>query len=117
MAGTVVHRHQRRIAAQRGWYPDDGGAGQVLAAPEADLHLPQEMQADPIGWARRHAEGLSPVRTFDETELVNTTVCARANYFSGARRILAIALWAVAAVPALVFLGNLCPETMPQRAD
>ena len=59
------------------------------------------------------------MRTFDETELVNTTVCARVNYTSGARRILAIVLWAVAAVPvpALVFLGNLCPETMPRRAD
>ena len=82
-------------------------------APEADLHLPQQMEADPIGWARRHADGLSPVRTFDETELVNATVCARVNYTSGARRILAIVL----AIPALVFLGNLCPETMPQRAD
>ena len=43
--------------------------------------------------------------------------CARVNYTSGARRILAIVLWAVAAAQALVFLGNLCPETMPQRAD
>ena len=55
MAGTVYgrdcsnfHRHLRRIAVQRGWYPDDGGAGQGLVAPETDLHLPQQMQADPI---------------------------------------------------------------------
>ena len=98
MAGTVYgrdcsnfHRHLRRIAVQRGWYPRDGPG--------------------------RHADEAVPVRTFDETELVNTTVCARVNYTSGARRILAIVLWAVAAVPALVFLGNLCPETMPRRAD
>ena len=59
------HRHQRRIAAQRGWYPHDGGAGQGLVAPEADLHLPQQMEADPIGWVRRHADEAVPVRTFD----------------------------------------------------
>ena len=46
------------------------------------------------------------MRTFDETELVNATVCVRVNYTSGALRVLA-----------LVFLGNICPETTPQRAD
>ena len=60
----------------------------------------------PIGWVRRPVNEAAPVRTFDETELVNATVCARVNYTSGALRVLA-----------LVFLGNICPETTPQRAD
>ena len=71
----------------------------------------------PIGWVRRPADEAVPVRTFDGTELVNATVCARVNYTSGALRVLALVLWAVAAVLPLVFLGNICPDTTPQRAD
>ena len=60
------------------------------------------MGSAPIGRAPRPADGAVPVRTFDEefdeTELVNATVCAHVNYTSGGRRVLAIVLWAVAAV-------------------
>ena len=41
------HRHLCRIAAQRGWYPHDGGDCQGLVAPEADLHLLRELESAP----------------------------------------------------------------------
>ena len=47
-------------------------------APEADLHLLRELESAPIGWVRRHVNEAAPVRTFDETELVNATVSAPA---------------------------------------
>ena len=41
------HGHLCRIAAQRGWYPHDGGDCQGLVAPEADLHLLRELESAP----------------------------------------------------------------------
>ena len=87
----------------------EDGACQSLVAPEADLHLLREVQADPMAGRVAMSMGVLPVRTFDEMELVNAAVCAHVNYTSGALRILTIVRWAMAAVSALVFQGQYLP--------
>ena len=109
------HRHLRRIAVQRGWYSHGGGSCQRLVVPEADLPRLQAMEVDPIDWVRRHAGGIASAGTFQETDLVNAAVCVRADLRSGVLRGLAIALWTLATLPALVFLGDRLVEPALNR--
>ena len=108
-------RHLRRIAVQRGWYLHDGGSCQRLVVPEADLLRLQAVEVDPIDWVRRHDGGSASAGTFREADLVNAVVCVRADLRSGVLRGLAIGLWALATLPALVFLGDLFVEPTLNR--
>ena len=108
-------RHLRRIAVQRGWYPHDGGSCQRLVVPEADLIRLQAVEVNAIDWVRRHVGGGVSASTFREADLINAVVCVRADLRSGVLRGLAIALWALATLPALVFLGDLFVEPALNR--
>ena len=111
--------HLRHIAVKRGWYPHQSGEGQSLVVPETDLHLLYEMEADPIGWVRRHGDR-NPAPTLgpaDETRLVNVVVWVDGEELSGILRILAIALWVLAAFPTMVFLGRLLPPAVVQEDE
>ena len=108
-------RHLRLIAVQRGWYLHDGGSCQRLVVPEADLIRLRAVEVDPIGWVRSHGGGSVSTRTFREADLVNAMVCVRADLLSGVLRGLAIGLWALATLPALVFLGDRLVEPALNR--
>ena len=84
--------HLHRIAVQRSWYPHDVGSCQPLVVPEADLPGLRAVNVDPIDWVRCHAGGSVSARTFREADLVNATVCVRADLLSGALCGLAIVL-------------------------
>ena len=99
-------RHLSRIAVQRGWYLHGVGSCQRLVVPEADIRTLRAVEVDPIDWVRRHDGGSASAGTFREVDLVNTVVCVRADLRSGVLRGLAIGLWALAVLPALVFLGD-----------
>ena len=99
-------RHLRRIAVQQGWYPHGVGSCQRLVVPEADLLRLRAVEIDPVDWVRDHAGGSVSAATFQEADLVNAVVCVRVDLRSGALRGLAIALWVLAALSALVFLGD-----------
>ena len=108
-------RHLRRIAVQRGWYPHGGGSCQRLVVPEADLPELRAVEVDAIDWVRRHNGGSVSANTFREADLVNVVVCVRVDLWSGVLRGLAIGLWALATLPALVFLGDLFVEPALNR--
>ena len=99
-------RHLRRIAVQRGWYPHGEGNCQRLVVPEADLPELRAVEVDTIDWVRRDARESASASKFREADLVNAVVCVRADLWSGVLRGLAIGLWALATLPALVFLGE-----------
>ena len=108
-------RHLRRIATQRGWYPHGVGSCQRLVVPEDDLPELRALEVDPVDWVRNHAGESISARIFREADLVNAVVCVRADLLSGTLRGLAIALWALATLPALVFLGDLFVEPTLNR--
>lgn len=81
-----------------------------MVVPEADLPRLRAVEVDPIDWVRRHAGQSVSARTFQAADLVNVNVCVRADMLSGTLRGLAITLWGLAILPAMVFLGDLYVE-------
>ena len=112
-------RHLDRIAVQRGWYPHRAGEEQSLAVPEAELHLLYDMERDPIDWVRSQGDNLATFAPMTDAEqLVNVTVRVKGRLLSGALRVVAIAVWVLAAFAGLHFLGRLgCESDPPEDAS
>ena len=114
-----LRRHLDRIAINRGWYPHRAGEEQSLVVPEGDLQLLYDMERDPVDWVRSHGDSLAMSAPMtDAAKLVNVTVRVKGRLLSGALRVLAIAVWVLAAFAGLHFLGRLgCESEPPEDAS